>query len=208
MVTDGALPAAYFDQLYAASPDPWDFTGRWYETRKRAVTMASLPRRRFRRAFEPGCSIGLLSEQLADQCDELLSADVNATALRAARARLAGRDGVTVRQLQIPQDWPEGRFDLIVVSEIAYYCDESGARELGRKAAASLTDDGVLLLCHWLHPVDDYPLTGAIAQRAVAEASGLRRLASHQEDDFLLEVLGGDATTSVATAEGLTGPSA
>ncbi len=204
MVTDGALPAAYFDQLYAASPDPWDFTGRWYETRKRAVTMASLPRRRFRRAFEPGCSIGLLSEQLADRCDELLSADVSATALQSARARLAGRDGVTIRQLQIPQDWPDGRFDLIVVSEIAYYCDESGARELGRKAAASLTDDGVLLLCHWLHPVADYPLSGDVAQRLVAEGSGLSRLVLHEERDFRLEVFGADTVPSVAEAEGLT----
>lgn len=205
MVTGRALPSEYFDRMYAASADPWDFEGRWYETRKRDITMASLPRRRFRRAFEPGCSIGLLSELLADRCDELLSADVSATALQAARTRLADREGVDVQQLRVPQEWPDGRFDLIVVSEIAYYCDESGARELGRKAAASLTDDGLLLLCHWLHPVADYPLTGAVAQRTVAEASGLRRLVSHQEDDFLLELLGGEATSSVATGEGLTG---
>ena len=76
-----------------------------------------------------------------------------------------------------------------MISEIAYYCDEAGAEDLGRRAAASLTDDGVLLLCHWLHPVADYPLSGDLAQRLVGEASGLRRLVGHEEDDFRLELL-------------------
>ena len=204
MVSGAALPAAYFDRLYADSDDPWDFTGRWYEDRKRSITLASLPRRRFRRAFEPGCSIGRLSELLAERCDELVAADVSEAAVRSARAHLAGRSGVTVRRLLVPEEWPEGRFDLIVLSEMAYYSDESGARRLGRRAAGSLTDDGVLLLCHWLHPVADYPLTGEVAQRAVREASGLQLMARHAEDDFLLEVLVRESTPSVAETEGLT----
>jgi hypothetical protein len=61
VVSRDALPPDYFDRMYADSQDPWDFAGRWYEQRKRALTMASLPRARFRRAFEPGCSIGQLS---------------------------------------------------------------------------------------------------------------------------------------------------
>jgi predicted TPR repeat methyltransferase len=203
VVTGEALPPAYFDQLYAANADPWDFAGRWYESRKRAITMASLPRHRFRRAFEPGCSIGLLSELLADRCDELIAADVSDAALRSARVRLADRTNVDVQLLQVPEQWPDGRFDLIVISEIAYYCDESGAELLGRKAGASLSGDGVLVLCHWLHPVADYPLAGDTAQRAVSEASGLRRLGCHEEEDFRLEVLVPHNTRSVAAAEGL-----
>ena len=205
VVSEAALPAAYFDRLYAESADPWDFNGRWYEERKRTITLASLPRPRFRRAFEPGCSIGRLSELLAERCDELLAGDVSAAAVDAAQARLAGREGVEVQRLQVPDEWPPGRFDLIVLSEMAYYSDESGAGRLGRRAAESLTDDGVLLLCHWLHPVVDYPLTGEAAQRAVREASGLRCIVRHEEDDFLLEVLTREGTPSVAAAEGLTG---
>lgn len=205
MVSDAALPAAYFDQLYAAAPDPWDFGGRWYESRKRAVTMASLPRRRFRRVFEPGCSVGLLSELLAARCDELLCGDISAAAALASRTRLAAYPGVEVLQVQVPQDWPGGRFDLVVISEIAYYCDQAGAGDLGRRAAASLTDDGLLLLCHWRHPVADYPLSGDLAQRLVREASGLVGLVEHVEADFRLEVLGRHGIPSVAGAEGLLG---
>lgn len=202
----GPLPPAYFDQLYAADPDPWDFGGRWYESRKRAVTMASLPRRRFRRAFEPGCSVGLLSELLAARCDDLLCGDVSAAAVLASRTRLAAYAGVQVRRIQVPQEWPEGRFDLVVISEIAYYCDEAGAAELGRAAAASLTDDGLLLLCHWRHPVADYPLSGDRAQDLVREASGLAGLVEHVEADFRLEVLGPESIPSVAATEGLLDP--
>ena len=37
------LAAGYFDRLYAADPDPWGFTSRWYEQRKYALTVAALP---------------------------------------------------------------------------------------------------------------------------------------------------------------------
>jgi hypothetical protein len=59
------------------------------------------------------------------------------------------------------------------------------------------------VLCHWLHPVDDYPITGVSAQRLVAEASGLDSLARHQEADFVLDVMARPGMPSVATAEGL-----
>jgi SAM-dependent methyltransferase len=203
VVSRDALPPDYFDRMYADSQDPWDFAGRWYEQRKRALTMASLPRARFRRAFEPGCSIGQLSQDLAGRCDELLSTDVSGVAVEAARQRLQGHDGVHVEQRQLLPDWPDGEFDLIVISEIAYYLSDSGAATLGRRAAASLTSDGVLVLCHWLHPVEDYPLAGALAQRIVRDSSGLSVLATHLETDFLLEVLVPPGTPSVAAREGL-----
>jgi hypothetical protein len=206
MVTnEGSLSAGYFDQMYADGPDPWDFTGRWYEERKRAVTMASLPRSRFRRTFEPGCSIGLLSEQLATRSDSLLASDVSLSAVESARQRLRDQPGARVERLRVPEQWPEGDFDLVVVSEIAYYCSESAAVRIGVAAERSLTADGVLVLCHWLHPVDDYPLPGATAQRIVREASGLEPLVRHQEADFLLEVMTRPGTPSVAAMEGLVG---
>ena len=203
MVSDRSLPLDYFDRMYAANADPWDFAGRWYEERKRAITLASLPRPRFRRAFEPGCSVGLLTEQLAARCDELLASDVSLVAVEAARSRLANQPRAHVERRRVPSDWPDGDFDLIVVSEIAYYCSESDAGELGRAVSRSLTEDGVLVLCHWLHPVDDYPLTGVTAQRLVVEASGLDSLARHQEADFVLDVMARPGTPSVAAAEGL-----
>lgn len=45
--------------LEFAPIDPWDFESRWYEQRKYALSAAMLPKPRYRRAFEPGCSIDL-----------------------------------------------------------------------------------------------------------------------------------------------------
>ncbi|MBC7682848.1 MAG: hypothetical protein H7172_10975, partial [Ferruginibacter sp.] len=44
---DPSAPAAYFDALFKDTEDPWGFRTRWYETRKRALTLASLPADRY-----------------------------------------------------------------------------------------------------------------------------------------------------------------
>ena len=84
------LGASYFDGMYARSADPWGFTSRWYERRKYAISLAMLPRERYRRGFEPGCSIGVLTRQLAGRCDRLLACDVAAAAVRGRGTPTAG----------------------------------------------------------------------------------------------------------------------
>ncbi len=37
-----SLDAQYFADLYAGNDDPWAFRTRWYERRKRELTLASL----------------------------------------------------------------------------------------------------------------------------------------------------------------------
>jgi hypothetical protein len=50
-----SMDRAYFDEIYRSDPDPWKFESSWYEERKYALTVAALPERRYRSAFEPGC---------------------------------------------------------------------------------------------------------------------------------------------------------
>ena len=64
--------------MYAGVGRPVAAGDRWYEQRKYAITMALLPYRRYRHAFEPGCSVGVLTEQLASRCDRVTSTDVAA----------------------------------------------------------------------------------------------------------------------------------
>jgi Nodulation protein S (NodS) len=64
-----STPKSYFEGMYSGDPDPWDFEGSPYEQRKYSLTMASLPRPRYRFAFEPGCSIGVLTSMLAGRCN-------------------------------------------------------------------------------------------------------------------------------------------
>jgi hypothetical protein len=200
-----SLPTSYFDAMYAADPDPWGLSRRWYEERKYALTLAALPRRRYRSAFEPGCSVGVLTEQLAGRCDRLLAVDVAAAAVRATRTRLAGRSHVLVEQRAIPADWPAGGFDLVVLSEVGYYLDPLDLGRLARSAVAALEPAGDLVAVHWRHPVADYPLGGDAVHAELAASPGLERTCRHVEADFLLEVFARTppAARSVARAEGL-----
>ncbi len=195
----------YFNDMYAAAPDPWGLESRWYERRKYAVTMALLPSERYRDAFEPGCSIGVLTGQLAGRCDRLLSCDAAAAAAEAAAERNAAHPNVCVQQRLLPADWPPGRFDLIVFSELLYYFGENDLRDVLRLAAGALRPGGTLIAVHWLHPVAEYPRSGDEAHAAIGRQPGLARLASYADPDFLAEVyLRADgAPVSVAQAGGL-----
>ena len=110
-----------FDALFRESDDPWRFKTRWYEARKRALTMACLPAARYTHGFEPGCANGELSAELAQRCDRLLASDISRRAVELARERLADVAHATVVQAQLPRDWPDASFDLIVISELGYF---------------------------------------------------------------------------------------
>jgi trans-aconitate methyltransferase len=204
-VTAVTLGAGYFDAMYEAAPDPWGFEDRWYEQRKYAISLAQLPDRRYRRAFEPGCSIGVLTAMLAGRCDRLLSWDVAAGAVRAAAGRTRDLPNVRVERRQIPHEWPERRFDLIVFSEILYYLGDRDLEQVLDYGVHALEPGGTLLAVHWRHPVADYPRSGDDVHRALAARAGLARLVSHQEEDFLAEVYrrADGRPVSVARAAGL-----
>ena len=179
----------YFEQLYAESDDPWQLAEKHYEQRKYALTMAALPRARYERAFEPGCSIGQLTSLLADRCDELLATDPVARPLARARATVAD-EHVTFEQGRVPDDWPAGSFDLIVLSELLYYLSVAERLEVRSAAVDSLAPGGHLVLVHWRHPFEAATCTGDEAHAEMRGGHDLVSVVEHVEDDFRLEVLG------------------
>jgi SAM-dependent methyltransferase len=205
MTTPATLGAGYFEAMYQAAPDPWGFAERWYERRKYAVSLAGLPAEQYRSAFEPGCSIGAFSRMLAPRCDRLLCCDLAAAAVQAAAERTSDLPQVRVEQRELPGQWPSGRFDLIVLSEILYYFGDDDLEQLLRHAVTALEPDGTLLAVHWRHPVAEYPRTGDDVHRVLAARPGLARLARHAEPDFLAEVYvrTEGSPVSVAQATGL-----
>jgi hypothetical protein len=197
------LPAGYFDALYRDAEDPWGLGRSWYEQRKRTMTMAAMPRARFRSAFEPGCATGLLTELLATRCDRLLATDIAAEPLAALARRFASNPQVDVRQLAVPRQWPDGEFDLVVLSEIGYYLDPTDLSAVIDRTVGCLAVDGVVVACHWRHRASGYPLTGDQVHEALIAESGLVVLVAHLEEDFRLDVLGRPGTPSVARADGV-----
>lgn len=181
----------HMDRLFQAA-DPWHYRTSAYEARKRAVTLACLPRARYALAFEPGCANGALSEQLARRCDRLLCADASASALAWAREQVSAHAGLEWQQLTVPDQWPQERFDLIVLSEFLYYLDAEACAEVATRCLDSLTEGGTVLACHWRHHADDFLIQGDEAHaclRSVFSRSGdVTAVRAHREPDFLIDV--------------------
>lgn len=169
-----SLPASYFDAIYERDPDPWRFCTSAYERAKYDATLAALPEPRYRRALEVGCSIGVLTRDLAGRCGSLLAVDAAEKALAAARAACADRPNVAFASMRVPDEWPGpgAAFDLILLSEVVYYLDRPDVARLADRVGASLAPGGDCLLVHWTGETD-YPLSGDEAtERFVAAASG------------------------------------
>jgi SAM-dependent methyltransferase len=181
-----SLPPAYFDRLYRRAEDPWSFRTRWYERRKRAVTMAALTADRYGSVFEPGCSIGLLTAELATRADRVLAMDPSAVALERAAGIVP--ESVQLVRGAVPADWPNGRFDLVILSELGYYLEPAECAVLADAAFGSAAE---VVAVHWRHPVEDYPMSGDEVHASLtdgAERACLALLVSHVEADFRLDV--------------------
>lgn len=184
------LPADYFAGIYASEADPWGFTTSAYERDKYAATLAGLPRDRYRSAFEPACSIGVLTRALAARCDRLLATEMVEAALDAARARCADCPGVTFRRGAVPAEWPEGRFDLIVLSEFLYFLSREDLVTLVARVGGAIEPGGDIVLVHWLGPTD-YPLTGdEAAEGFIAGAAGFATvIGGERRAEYRLDLL-------------------
>lgn len=195
----------HFQQLYRDDADPWQVRQRWYEQRKRALLLASLPQPRYRSAYEPGCGNGALTAELALRCERVLASDGSSEAVLLARSQMSDQVHVTVEQHQLPRDWPpraDGAFDLIVISELAYYFEADALAQLVERCVASLAPGGTIALCHWRRPFRDRVLAPARVHGAFDAQPALHRLARHEEEDFLLDVWS-NQPSSVAQREGL-----
>ncbi|MEE4092974.1 SAM-dependent methyltransferase [Pseudomonas viridiflava] len=191
---------SYFDELFRNDSDPWAFKQRWYERRKRALCLAALPNEHYAAVFEPGCANGELSAELATRCDALLCCDTSQRAVELARERLIDVPHARVVQARLPQQWPEGRFDLIVFSELGYYLDLDDLHRWIDCALEALTPDGQILACHWRPDIEDCPLNAQRVHNVLNERLSMHRVFSHHEQDFLLDLWSRD-DTSVATRE-------
>ncbi|WP_426805202.1 methyltransferase [Stenotrophomonas sp. SrG] len=191
--------AAYFEQIYQ-HPDPFQYRDRWYEARKRALTLASLPRQRYRNGWELGCSNGVLTAELAARCDALLATDLSAAALAEASVSTQAHANVRLQQASHPDQWPQGQFDLIVVSEVGYYLSPQDVVTMATQLRGSLADDGLLLACHWVHPFAEARTSAAQVHRAFAR--GLEEAFFYQDADMLLQGWSAEPV-SVARWEGL-----
>lgn len=187
-----SIPPSYFDERYAVDPDPWRFETSDYERAKYDATLGALPKPHYASTFEVGCSIGVLTRQLAQCCDTLIALDVAEAALDRARERCRELNHVAFMCGQVPGDWPDGTFDLIVLSEVIYYLDAGDVTRLARRVRDSLRPGGNVILVHWTGETH-YPLTGdEAAEGFIAQAAGFGTVTARSRTDvYRLDVLTG-----------------
>lgn len=193
--------AGYFDAMFTADDDPWRFRSRWYESRKRAMTLACLPQPRYASAFEPGCANGELSAALATRCDRLIVSDGSSRAVALARARTAASRHVQVRRAWVPDEWPQEQFNLIVISELGYFLSRESLEALALRAKASLLPGGTVIACHWRRGSEDCTLSGDDVHASLEHHLALPPVSRLMEADFRIDVWCDDAR-SVAQREG------
>jgi SAM-dependent methyltransferase len=185
---DATISNDYFAGLYMAKLDPWDLATKWHDQRKYAVTIASLPRERYERGYEPGCSIGLLTRMLAPRCDALLAVDSIDVAVEQTRAEVEEFGHVTVEQAVLPAELPDATFDLIVVGDLLYYLSAEDLAATLDGLVGRLEPGGDIVAVHFRdRHGENYD--GFNVHAALAERPELDRVVHHEDEWFVLDVL-------------------
>jgi SAM-dependent methyltransferase len=179
----------YFTGLYLAKDDPWDVATKWHDLRKYAVTVASLPRQRYRRCYEPGASIGTLSRMLAERCDEVLATDSVPEAVDLARQNTADLPNVRVERAELPADLPDGEFDLVVIGDLLYYLSGDDLTATLDGLVERLEAGGDLVSVHFRDRENGGNYDGFNAHAALLATAGLEPAVHHEDEWFLLDIL-------------------
>ena len=192
-----AGPRLAFEQLYAASDDPWASAApRFrYQERKYELIMGLLPDRRYRHSLDLGCGLGMLSRRLAACSDRVLGIDVAETALSHARSRSLDVANLSFAQGDL-QDLPEhldNRFDLVVVADTLYYLSPLGdelLKTITARVANLLAPGGMCLLAnHFFFGADRESRQSRRIHDAFSWSSGLAVLSQHRHAFFLATLL-------------------
>jgi len=186
--TDPCAPEA-FEARYRADGDPWDFAGSSYEQGRYQRVLDALGRDHYRSGYEPACSVGELTVQLASRCDRLRAVDVSATAVARAARRCQHLPGVEVAVASVTDDSP-GLHDLVVFSELGYYFDPPMLDEVIDRLAAAVEPDGDLVACHWLGHSVDHRLHGSFVHEQLHRrlpSAGFVHRTNHREPGFVVD---------------------
>ena len=184
--------AAFFEAKYKEKADPWGFEYKPYELARYDTILAALAPHRYQRAFEPGCSVGVLTARLAAICDAVEACDFSPTAIEQAKQRCAAFPHVHITLEALTGHsaaamMATGPFDLIVLSEIGYYFKIPDLRTLISNLLTPLPQGATLLASHWLGTTEDHILSGDQVHAIIAESPLLRHEHAERHEIFRLD---------------------
>jgi SAM-dependent methyltransferase len=176
----------FFEKMYRQDSDPWNFASSSYELARYEAIVRSISHRKYLRAFEPACSVGVLTARLASICDQVDAADISPTAVDLARKRCRNLKNVSIYCASLTEQIPAS-FDLFVLSEVGYYFEHEELLDILNSCLRHLVPDGTLLACHWLGSSPDHIQSGDAVHEAIASLTGLHLELSERHTDFRLD---------------------
>ena len=187
MTTPKASEAEFFEAKYKERADPWDFASSHYELQRYDAIVAALNHRYYKRAFEPGCSVGVLTERLASVCDRVVAIDFSVTAVAQAAARCSRYPGVEVHCAPFTDYLPADGFDLIVLSEIGYYFQPKEWRAVTSAIVEAMDTGSTLLAAHWLGHSKDHQMNGDEVHAILSGHAQLRLELAERHASFRID---------------------
>jgi predicted TPR repeat methyltransferase len=147
------VPADHFESLYTKKTDPWDYKTSSFEAYKRSKTVGVLNGRAFNKGLELGCSIGVLTAELAAHCQSLIGVDGSQTACDLARTALKNYPNVRIIQARFPEDVRVlealGQLDLLILSEVLYFFSANDMQALASYVRTSLIAGGQCIVVNF-----------------------------------------------------------
>lgn len=175
-----------FEDKFRKTIDPWNYSASAFEAHKRTVLLHACGPSIHGRALELVSAIGETTRFLAPHCLRLLATDGAPSAVAEARRRTERLARVEVRHAVLPDQFPRGPFDLVVVSELLYYLDERNAARLTLAMIDRVAPSGRLVLLHH-HPwFNDAAHEGERAQAIAAQRlrRHFRLVSKHRQKSF------------------------
>jgi protein-L-isoaspartate O-methyltransferase len=176
-----------FESRYREAEDPWNFATSPYELSRYQVILEALLRDRYRVAFEPGCSVGVLTARLALRCERVIAQDIAASAVASARHRCGSLKNVQILLGDVAVQIPDEELDLIVFSEIGYYFDAEALRRIALRLAQRLGPNGEFVAVHWLGESADHRLNGDQVHTILNDALPLLSIKRSRYAEFRLD---------------------
>lgn len=172
--TNFTSSSAFFEAKYKEKADPWNFTTDAYELQRYDAIVSAISHQQYRRAFEPGCSIGVLTERLADYCDAVYAIDFSPSASKQAKDRCAHLPNVEVRCASILEAPHMEDFDLLMLCEIGYYFSAEEWQRISSGLIESLPCGATVLGAHWLGESQDHRISGDEVHAILFRQPGLQ----------------------------------
>lgn len=185
-MTETSSPG-FFEAKYKADPDPWRFATNDYELGRYSTVISAISGGRYRHAFEPGCSIGLLTQLLAEHCELVYAIDFSPSAAMQAAHRCAHLSNVKVYCASILDPLPANEFDLLVLSEIGYYFSNDEWQRISGQLVDPLPLGATVLAAHWLGSSQDHCISGDEVHEVLRGHPALRLDHSERHDLMRLD---------------------